>query len=93
MNNAENPNVQTSISDIINNRHDLRNYLLTTGDIGISIQENLNSVVTDGKRKDAVTCHALDTRDKHILTDPNPLQVTFKDTKKFDAQNPIIGKL
>ena len=35
----------------------------------------------------------LDTKDKHILADPNPLQVTFRDIKKFDALNPIIGKV
>ena len=35
----------------------------------------------------------LDTKDKHILADPNLLQVTSKDIKKFDAQNPVIGKL
>ena len=46
---VEKPNFQTSISNVINNRHDLRNYLLATGDIGQSIPENLKSVVTDGK--------------------------------------------
>ena len=50
-------------------------------------------MVTDGKLNDAIVLHALDTKDKHILADPNPLQVTFKDIKKFKAQNPIIGKL
>ena len=90
---AEKPNFQTSISNVINNRHDLRTYLLATGDIGKSIQENLNLVVTDGRINDAIIRHALDTKHKHILADPNPPQVTFKDIKKFDAQNPIIGKL
>ena len=76
-------NFQTSISDVINIRHDLRNYLLTTGDIRKSIQKKLKSVVTDGKLNDAII----------ILADPNPFQVTIKDIKKFDAQNPIIGKV
>ena len=89
----EKPNFQTSISNVMNNRHDLRNYLLATGDVGKSIQESLNSVVTDGKLNDAIIRHALDTKDKHILADPNPLQVTFKDIKKFDAQSPIIRRL
>ena len=35
----------------------------------------------------------LDTKNKHILADPNSLQVTFKDIKKFDVQNPITGKV
>ena len=50
-------------------------------------------VVTDGKRNDAIIVHALDTKDKRILVNPNPLQITFKDIKKFDAQNPTIGKV
>ena len=76
-------NFQTSISDVINIRHDLRNYLLTTGDIRKSIQKKLKSVVTEDKLNDAII----------ILADPYPFQVTIKDIKKFDAQNPIIGKV
>ena len=90
---VEKPNFQSSISNVINNRHDLRNYLFVTGDIGKSIRENLKLVVTDGKRNDAIIVHALDPKDKHILVNPNPLKITFKDIKKFDAQNPIIGKV
>ena len=50
-------------------------------------------MVTDNKLNNAVISYALDTEDKHILADPNLLQVTFKDIKKFDAQNPIVGKV
>ena len=53
----------------------------------------MKSVVTDGKLNDAIIRHALNTKDKHILANPNPLQVTFKDIKKFTAQNPMIGKV
>ena len=88
---VEKPNFQTSVSNVINNRNQRRNYLLATGYIGKSIQENLKSVVTDGKLNDAIIRHALNTKDKHILANPNPLQVTFKDIKKFNAQNPMIG--
>ena len=90
---VEKPNFQTSVSNVINNRNQRRNYLLATGYIGKSIQENLKSVVTDGKLNDAIIRHALNTKDKHILANPNPLQVTFKDIKKFNAQNPMIGKV
>ena len=58
-----------------------------------SIHESLKLVVTDGKLNDAIIRHVLDTKDKHILADPNPLQVTFRDIKIFDALNPIIGKV
>ena len=50
-------------------------------------------MVTDNKLNNPVISYALDAEDKHILADPNPLQVTFKDIKKFDAQNPIVGKV
>ena len=50
-------------------------------------------MVTDGKLNDAIIPYVLDTKDKHILADPNPLQGTFKNIKKFDAQNPIISRL
>ena len=49
-------------------------------------------MVTDGKPNDAVLRHALGIKDKHILADTKIVQVTFKDIKKSDAQNPIIGK-
>ena len=87
---AEKPNFQTSISNVINNTHYQQ---LATGGIGKNIHKNSELVVTDGKLNDAIIRHALDTKDKHILSDPNPLQVTFRDIKKIDALNPIIGKV
>ena len=57
------------------------------------MQENLKLVVTDGKLNDAILRHALDIKDKYILADTKIFQVTFKDIKKSDAQNPIIGKV
>ena len=84
---VERPNFQTSISNFISNRYDLRNYLLATVDIGKSIQENLKLVFIDGKLNDVVIGHVLDTRDKHILADPKPLQVKFKGIKN------LMGKI
>ena len=84
---VERPNFQTSISNFISNRYDLRNYLLATVDIGKSIQENLKLVFIDGKLNDVVIGHVLDTRDKHILADPKPLQVKFKGIKN------LMGKM
>ena len=87
LNDVERPNFQTSISNFISNRYDLRNYLLATVDIGKSIQENLKLVFIDGKLNDVVIGHVLDTRDKHILADPKPLQVKFKGIKN------LMGKI
>lgn len=59
--------------------------------LGKNIQENLNAVVTDGKFNVAVVQRALDTADKNVQ--PNPFQATFKDLKKLDAQNSMLGNL
>ena len=40
-------NIQNSIIDIVNNRYDLKFFLLTTSDYGRNIQENINAVVSD----------------------------------------------
>ena len=48
----EDPNFKNS--DIVNNRSDLRKFLLATSDYGKNIQENNNAVVTDGKFNQAV---------------------------------------
>ena len=37
--------------------------------------------------------HALDLKNEAIFGNPNPLNVTFRDVKKFDLVNPVIGKL
>ena len=35
----------------------------------------------------------LDLENARIFQNPNPLNLTYRDVKKFDLQNPIIGKL
>ena len=50
----EDPNLQNSIIDIVNNRSDLRKCLLATSDYGRNIQENINSLVDGGKFNQAV---------------------------------------
>ena len=58
------------------------------------IQENLNAVVgLDEKFTNSIVRHALDLKDDAIFRNPNPLNVTFYDMKKFDQVNPVIGKL
>ena len=43
----EDPNFQNSTIDIVNNRSDLKNFLLATSDYGRNIRENINAVVSD----------------------------------------------
>ena len=67
--------------------------MLATSDYGQNIQENINAVVTDRKFNDALVRHVLDEKSKGVFDSSTPLSVTFKDAKKFDVQNPIIGNI
>ena len=91
--NTNDPDFQNSIVDTLNNRADLQKYLLATSRSGQNIQEDINSVVTDEKFNNVLARHFLDEKNKDVFTSSNPLSVTFKDAKKCDVQNPIIGNL
>ena len=41
----EDPNFKDSVTDILNNRYDLRKFLLAISDYGKNIQENIKAVV------------------------------------------------
>ena len=61
---------------------------------GRELQEDLNAVVSyDEKFNNAIVRHALNRKDASVMQNPNPLNLTFRDVKKFDMQNPIIGKI
>ena len=84
---------QDSVVDVVNNRDNFHHFLLATSDIGRTIQENLNAVVTDGRLTDAVVRHTRDTVHKNSLAKPNSLQVPFKNVKKFaKCGNTSVGK-
>ena len=58
------------------------------------MQEDLNAVVGyDEKFNNAIVRHALNFKNAGIFQNPNPLNLIFRNVKKFDLQNPIIGKL
>ena len=63
----EDPNFKNSIINIVNNRSDLRKFLLATSDYGKNIQENINAVVADRKFNQAVVRRALDQKNKWVL--------------------------
>ena len=67
---------------------------MATSDYGNEIQEDLNAIVGyDEKFNNAIVRHSLDLKDQAIFRNPNPINVTFHDMKKFDLVNPVIGKL
>ena len=88
------PDFDNKVIDLINKREDLKKWLLATSEYGNEIQGDLNAIVGyDEKFNNAIVRHALDLKDSAIFRNPNPLNVTFRDVKKFDMTNPIIGKL
>ena len=67
---------------------------MATSDYGNAIQEDLNAIVGyDEKFNNTIVRHSLDLKDQAIFRNPNPINVTFHDMKKFDLVNPVIGKL
>ena len=72
----------------------MKRWLLATSDYGREIQDNLNAVVGyNEKFNNSIVRHALDLKDEAIFCNPNLINVTFYDMKKFDQVNPVIGKL
>ena len=58
------------------------------------MQEDLYAIVGFyEKLNNAIVRHSLDLKDQAIFRNPNPINVTFHDMKKFDLVNPVIGKL
>ena len=83
-----------SIINIIKNRDDLKKWLLASSDFGQELQEDFNAVVGyNAKFNNAIVRHALDTKNAGIMQNLNPLNATFCDVKKFDLQNPVLGKI
>ena len=63
----EDPNFKNSVIDIVNNRSDLKKFLLATSGYGKNIHENINAVVADGKFNQAVLRRALGKKVKEFL--------------------------
>ena len=90
----KNPAIENNLLNLIRNRDDLKKWLLATGKYGYEIQDDLNAIVGyDEKFNNAIVRLSLDLKDEAIFHNPNPINVTFHDMKKFDLVNPVIGKL
>ena len=67
---------------------------MATSDYGNEIEEDLNGIVGfNEKFNNAIVRHSLDLKGEAIFCNPNPIDVTFHDLKKFYLVNPVIGKL
>ena len=67
--------------------------MLATSDYSKNIQEDINSVVTDGKFNDALVMHLLDGKITVCLILLHHLVLHLKMQKKIDVQNPIIENI
>ena len=86
--------VKKDLLNLLRNREDLQKWLIATSDYGNEIQEDLNAIVDyDEKFNNAIARHSLNLKDEAIFCNPNPINVTFHDMRKFDLVNPVIGKL
>ena len=47
--------------------------------------------MADRKFNDTRVRHVLDEKNKGVFDSSTPMSITFKDAKKFDVQNPVIG--
>ena len=84
---------QNEAINLIENRADFRKFLLATSDFGQNVQDNIDSLVTNGEYNNAGLRRTLDSTDSGIFKTPNPLSLIFKNANKFDLQNPALGNL
>ena len=85
---------ENNLIKLIKNRDDLKKWLLATDEYGNEMQDDLNAIVGyDEKFNNAIFRHSLDLKDEAIFCNPNPINVTFHDMKKFNLVNLVIGKL
>ena len=90
----QNPAVENNLINLIRNRDDFKKWLLATSKCGDKIQEDLNAIVGyDEIFTNAIVRHSLDLKNEAIFRNPNPINLTFHDMKKFDLVNPVVGKL
>ena len=88
------PDFNNKFLDVLRNRDDLKKWVLATSEYGDELQDNLNAIVGyDEKFNNTIAGHALDLKNNGIFQNSSLLNLTFCDVKKFDLQNPIIGKL
>lgn len=67
LDNAKDPKFQNDMTEIVNSRTDLQKFLLATSDYGKNVQENINSVVTDGQFNNVALRHLLDEKNKSVF--------------------------
>ena len=71
----------------------LQKWILATSEFGQELQQDINEITGgDEKFNNAVVRRVLDLKNAGLFQNPEPINLVFSDVKKFDQQNPIIGK-
>ena len=86
-----------AIENVINGKENddisIQKFLLATGLLEDTIQNNLDMIVTNSDFNDAGIRHALDQKYPTIMGKATATNFMFKDKAKFDIQNPVIGTI
>ena len=88
-----NPDIDNVVEGKNTDDLSIQKYLLATGILEDTIQNNLDMIVTDGEFNNAGVRRVLDQKYPTIMNKPTATSFMFKDKAKFDIQNPIIGSL
>ena len=86
-----NPAIENVVSGKNSDDISIQKFLLATGLLEDTIQNNLDMIVTDGDFNNAGVRRVLDQKYPTIMGKPTATSFIFKDKAKFDIQNPIIG--
>ena len=88
-----NPAIENVVSGKDSDDISIQKFLLATGLLEDTIQNNLDMIVTDGEFNNAGVRRVLDQKYPTIMGKPTATSFMFKEKAKFDIQNPIIGTL
>ena len=88
-----NPAIENVVKGKTSDDLSIQKYLLATGLLEDTIQNNLDMIVTDNEFNNAGVRRVLDQKYPTIMGKPTATSFMFKEKAKFDIQNPIIGSL
>ena len=88
-----NPTIENVIKGKENDDISIQKFLLATGLLEDTIQNNLDMIVTDSDFNNAGIRRVLDQKYLTIMGKPTSTNFIFKDKAKFDIQNPVIGMI
>ena len=71
----------------------IQKFLLASGLLQDTIQNNLDMIITDNEFNNAGIRRVLDQKYPTIMGKPTSTNFMFKDKAKFDMQNPVIGTI